>query len=284
MSTREPYISIEHKREKEKYKISLDTRKFEIDLFWKRSLFFWGFIAATFVAYSSFKENPSKLALVVANFGMICSFAWTLVNRGSKYWQENWEQHVDELERKTIDPLFKDTKPQKTNTYFWLMSRQYSVSKIAIALSDYVTILWVCIVGYEAFSLFNLLGIKNAEDIKVLLLKLFTIFTFIYSLMIVFFAQSSNKEITKECKEKDSEKQQTEKLPIIYIDHVLLFTSIVISLFTLFFASNYLYVFIPIIFLMCTVIFHLLKKKKRKQKTILLELNNDPGYHPRQSS
>ncbi|WP_444861012.1 RipA family octameric membrane protein [Vibrio splendidus] len=29
----------------EAYKVAIATRNFEIDLYWKRSLFFWGFIA-----------------------------------------------------------------------------------------------------------------------------------------------------------------------------------------------------------------------------------------------
>jgi len=30
---------------------ALDTRKFEIDLYWKRATYFWAFIAATFAGY-----------------------------------------------------------------------------------------------------------------------------------------------------------------------------------------------------------------------------------------
>ncbi len=35
--------------------MAVDVRKFEIGLFWQRSLFFWGFIAATFLAYANIK-------------------------------------------------------------------------------------------------------------------------------------------------------------------------------------------------------------------------------------
>ena len=37
-------------------------------------------------------------AYVLACVGLIFSLAWFLTNRGSKYWQENWENHVDMLE------------------------------------------------------------------------------------------------------------------------------------------------------------------------------------------
>jgi hypothetical protein len=71
--------------------------KFEIDLFWKRSLFFW-FIAAAFVAYATLiksETNADKdLPFIIACFGLVYNFAWTLGNRGSKYWQEAWEQKL----------------------------------------------------------------------------------------------------------------------------------------------------------------------------------------------
>ena len=70
----------------------MDTRKFEIDLFWKRSLFFLGFISAAFIGFGAlYKKDAPELALLLACFGLVCSVAWTLANRGSKYWQENWQ-------------------------------------------------------------------------------------------------------------------------------------------------------------------------------------------------
>ena len=54
-------------------------RKFEIDLFWKRSLFFWTFIGAALVAYAALmKEREDELSFAVACFGALCSLAWTL--------------------------------------------------------------------------------------------------------------------------------------------------------------------------------------------------------------
>src|ERR1700687_4058379 len=68
------------------WSLMIQTRNLEIDLFWKRSLFFWGFISAAFVGYTALRQ--SELRTVLACFGTVCSCAWTLVNRGSKYWQE----------------------------------------------------------------------------------------------------------------------------------------------------------------------------------------------------
>lgn len=133
----------EIEKTKKRYEVSLDTRKLEIELFWKRSLFFWGFIAAAFVAYATFSgDSPSnhRLSLIVSLFGLTCSYFWVLANKGSKYWQENWEQQVDLIEDEITGPLFK--KPATPLNKGWFSARQYSVSKLSISLSYYVTTLW----------------------------------------------------------------------------------------------------------------------------------------------
>ncbi len=124
-----------------KYDVALATRNFEIELFWKRSLFFWGFIASAFVGYATMFKQKSSLAIVIACFGFICSVAWALVNRGSKYWQENWETIVANIEDDVTGKLFKSREEQK-NKGIWLSSRKFSVSKITIALSDFSVLVW----------------------------------------------------------------------------------------------------------------------------------------------
>ncbi|WP_442906362.1 RipA family octameric membrane protein [Halomonas sp. MES3-P3E] len=34
-------------------------------------------------------------------------FPWFCANRGSKFWQKNWEKHVGQLEDKVTGPLYK---------------------------------------------------------------------------------------------------------------------------------------------------------------------------------
>ena len=88
-----------------------DIRKFEIDLYWKRSAYFWTFIALAFAGYGALQmhnvrtEEPHTetvgikgLAFLLANVGLVASVAWFQVNRGSKYWQEYWETQIDSLE------------------------------------------------------------------------------------------------------------------------------------------------------------------------------------------
>jgi hypothetical protein len=76
------------KPEAQRFDVAVQVRNFEIDLFWKRSVFFWGFIASAFIGYAALRKDSPNLALLIACFGMVCSCAWTLLNRGSKYWQE----------------------------------------------------------------------------------------------------------------------------------------------------------------------------------------------------
>src|SRR5271157_5024619 len=90
------------------YKISIQTRNFEIELFWKRSLFFLGFIASAFVGFAATYRTNISLGLVFACLGVVCSFAWSLANRGSKFWYEHWEKKVFETERGLGAHVFQD--------------------------------------------------------------------------------------------------------------------------------------------------------------------------------
>lgn len=135
--------------------MALDTRKFEIELYWKRATYFWAFIALAFGAYFMvFKEFDLKskqpafyneALLAISIFGLFLSCCWYLVNKGAKYWQENWEKHVDLLEDEIMGPLYKTTVDNKQN---WIhvinpfCSYRYSVGKINLLLSSFVIVVW----------------------------------------------------------------------------------------------------------------------------------------------
>lgn len=91
----------DHKKVYNAYKFAVRTREFEIELFWKRSALFWTFVAATFTGYIailSLAKADYRLLLLIAILGWIFSLVWHFVSRGSKFWQENWEMHIDQLE------------------------------------------------------------------------------------------------------------------------------------------------------------------------------------------
>lgn len=139
---------------------ALDIRKFEIDLYWKRAAYFWTFIGATFAGFiaveASSASNKQDLAIILANLGFVFSFAWFCANKGSKFWQENWEKHVDVLEDNVTGPLYKVVLSRNTNAStldkaigFATGPSKISVSKINQLISLYVSILWVCLYFYS---------------------------------------------------------------------------------------------------------------------------------------
>lgn len=136
---------------------ALETRKFEIELYWKRATYFWAFIAVTFAAFGLVQRkgvvDSEFLSFLLANLGFILSFGWFLANRGSKYWQENWEHHVDHLEDNIIGPLFKTSLPrrapqdrlEKIETLL-VGPSAHSVSKINQIISLYICIVWLALI------------------------------------------------------------------------------------------------------------------------------------------
>lgn len=136
---------------------ALDIRKFEIGLYWQRATYFWALIAAAFAGYfavlaAEHMSAPEKTfnAFVIACLGLIFSLSWFLANRGSKYWQENWENHVDMLEDGITGPLYKTILHRPTNKSF--LSRliegpaPFSVSQINQWVSLFTLIIWLCLI------------------------------------------------------------------------------------------------------------------------------------------
>lgn len=130
------------------FKYAYETRKLEIGLFWQRSLFFWGFIAAAFVAYAAISAQAvpdETVLLAVSCFGIVASVAWTLANRGSKYWQGAWEAKLETYEMDVLGiPLFSaEYSPTQKS---WWGEWRYSVSRLTMALSDFTVFIWVFLV------------------------------------------------------------------------------------------------------------------------------------------
>ena len=84
-----------------------EIRKFEIGLYWQRSLIFLGFILSCFTGYflllrysDDFRdESFVYLILLGLSFlGLFASVAWWFIERGARSWQKNWEYHIDFLE------------------------------------------------------------------------------------------------------------------------------------------------------------------------------------------
>ena len=184
---------------------ALEVRKFEIELYWKRTTYFWAFIASSFAGYfvamksSEFKE----MTIIVAIIGLLFSIGWYLANRGSKYWQRNWEAHVDLLENNQIGPLFKtilNPKPIK----FKNITGEYplSVSKINQILSFSIILIWIYILFYSIDYVFEI--VQNDLVEKIINALSFLIMFFLTLFLFFKHAETGlSKEIKKDSKKKE---------------------------------------------------------------------------------
>lgn len=155
--SKEDYIK-EYKEEKleEALKIALDTRKFEIGLYWKRTGYFVLFIGAVFVGYYTIlssdkieKEQQEWLLLLLAALGYLLSLLWYMANRGSKFWQENWEAHIEELSTHLGVPIFGIIKRREHSIRNLMQEYPFSVSKINQMVSLIITFAWLLILCKE---------------------------------------------------------------------------------------------------------------------------------------
>ena len=78
------------------YKIALDTRNLEIDLFWKRSNYFLVLNSAVAAGFFLKAGNDHQLPLGI--FGLTIAILWLLVNVGGKFWQSRWERRLHIVE------------------------------------------------------------------------------------------------------------------------------------------------------------------------------------------
>ena len=152
-------------RLKEAYKQAADIRKFEIELFWKRGTYYWAFILAAFTAHfallgmlfstcsptmnqefslKNLCALPGLSLFTLALTAFFCFFfslAWTLVNKGSKFWQKNWEAHIDVLEEHVTGRLhetYLNTEGDKNDFSrcpLDVKAYDYSVTKITLLTS-----------------------------------------------------------------------------------------------------------------------------------------------------
>jgi hypothetical protein len=126
--------------------LASEVRNSEIERFWQRSLFFWGFIAAALVAYGTTGGQP-RLQVLAGCYGFLCALAWTLQNRGSRYWTQSWQQKVELVERDVLGTdLFANKEPVIGTG--WLSSRRFSSSRLVMALSDITCVVWATLVCF----------------------------------------------------------------------------------------------------------------------------------------
>jgi len=148
----ESYLKL-FKNKEETLKYILEIRKFEIELYWKRTTFFWTILAAIIAGYfliysklSTLDNNSLKLLFVLGCLGLIFSIGWYFVNRGSKFWQVNWEKHLYCIEDEAIGPLSKttiDTNYYRKRFFYLASPYPFSVTKINHILNIVLIVFWL---------------------------------------------------------------------------------------------------------------------------------------------
>lgn len=158
----------------EALKNALDIRKFEIELYWKRASYFWTFIGLIYVAYCGvlvkmdvlkigfgFSDDQASILYLISCIGLCLSLAWFYVNKGSKFWQENWENMISMLEEYSIGPSYKlilerpDVKGSKAIPRILFEPESYSVSKINQLVSLFNVVIWLCINTWSIYIMYG---------------------------------------------------------------------------------------------------------------------------------
>lgn len=124
-------------------------RTFEIEHYWKRATYFWGFQIAIFAAFGLIWKAQTDsgwgpITLALAMLGALTAVANYFSASGSKFWQENWERHIDMLEDEFEGRLHKTV---------WLSEGKvsYSVSGINQSLSLLFILFWLFVTFYVAY-------------------------------------------------------------------------------------------------------------------------------------
>lgn len=192
---------------KRAFDFSNSCRNKEIDRFWSRALYFWGFIAASFTAYitvlklslgdeslsfDSITKMEFTVKIILAILSFVCfvfCFLWQLIHKASKFWQENWENYVCEFEKKIFKKeVYGNPKTENIETCAFPLSLKpysYSVSKISSNSAILLTVLSFVFTIFNFVNLFQSTTV-NSESVKPVIAVVISIFAFIYTIVLCF--------------------------------------------------------------------------------------------------
>jgi hypothetical protein len=127
-----------------------EIRKFEIELYWKRAAHFWLLQAAVFTAIGltwrfAILDLSPLIPVALAALGSVTAFAGYLSAKGSKFWQENWEHHIDMLEDEFEGRLHK-------TAYVGEDGIAWSVSGVNDRLAFCFFLFWLAIFASAVFA------------------------------------------------------------------------------------------------------------------------------------
>lgn len=144
---------------KNAYETAHRIREFEIELYWKRTTYIWAMQAA-FIGLSLLirtygdttivldfplirvSTEPSLSSLIastlISTLALIVASLWFLMLSGAKFWQDNWERHVDILGETLCQNLY-----QVYPVYGKTPNPPYSVTKINSYIATSFIIFWI---------------------------------------------------------------------------------------------------------------------------------------------
>lgn len=125
-------------------------RTFEIEHYWKRATYFWGFQIAIFAAFGllwkdPITNQPGPIAVGLSILGVLTAVANCLSAIGSGFWQRNWERHIEMLEDGIEGRLYKTV---------WLFDGKvsFSVSRINKLLGYFMVFFWVIVTSFVTYK------------------------------------------------------------------------------------------------------------------------------------
>jgi hypothetical protein len=134
---------------------ALELRNFEIENFWKRGWFFGALLLAIASGYFKLSNDTPDYCIFLAFLGLLVSLSQSLMNRGSKYWQERWENKTKNKESVLGIDLTKTRRFNGNEKYlldittlakdenYLTVARRFSVSKLTFLVWDIITMLWI---------------------------------------------------------------------------------------------------------------------------------------------
>ncbi|KPD10376.1 hypothetical protein AN476_21310 [Phaeobacter sp. 11ANDIMAR09] len=162
----------------EAYKTAHRIREFEIELYWKRTAYIWAMQAALIGIVLFLKSggdvrikldffNPSIVIstspssstlisiLLTSTLALTVAWLWYLLIEGAKFWQDNWERHVDILGEKLGQNLYQVYPIRKFDGL-----EPYSVTKINGYVVVSFVIFWIVNIFWALWCLYEITDVS----------------------------------------------------------------------------------------------------------------------------
>lgn len=183
------YMEVEKEKQ---YDRLIKARNYHYDNLNKWLMTFYVIIGALFIALYTLhtgKASHRHMELCVAIVGYIVSIAAWLSGKGYYYWETNWIMLIQHFEQVNFDcnddkaySVFANTSANKS-LCCPVSGANVSTSKVALAITTFITILWGMISIYLGINLLPEIGVKIPSPIFNVLLALFISFVLSFGLM-----------------------------------------------------------------------------------------------------